>query len=230
MSDTQTSKTVDNPWREFIENVIAGKNYFRASEYRKLIADLDRLYALEERAAPETSVIPTGMDTPWPLHDVLAKLIAATEHLLDHHACDTHGHEEFRTAANRGKELLASQVKTGAPHPYLCNATRFKLSFDSKGRTDCFWSYEKELDGRWVALVSAEDDSHMRGYSLEKTTVEPPYRLRTFWSPDRKYVVTVHATPDYLTLQSDNGVEWEAVGAERDARKLAAPDVKAGRP
>lgn len=48
-----------------------------------------------------------GMDTPWPLHDVLAKLIEATDHLLDVHDCDTHGHEEFRTAAIAGKELLA---------------------------------------------------------------------------------------------------------------------------
>lgn len=47
-----------------------------------------------------------GMDTPWPLHDVLAKLIEATEHLLTVHDCDVHGHEEFRTAAEAGKRLL----------------------------------------------------------------------------------------------------------------------------
>lgn len=46
------------------------------------------------------------MDTPWPLRDVVAALVRATDHLLDYHACDTHGHEEFRTAAKRGKELL----------------------------------------------------------------------------------------------------------------------------
>jgi hypothetical protein len=63
--------------------------------------------------ADETTARP-DMYTPWPLHDVLAKLIEATEHLLDHHDCDTHGHEEFRTAANRGKELLGSQVKARA--------------------------------------------------------------------------------------------------------------------
>jgi hypothetical protein len=50
-----SSKPVDNPWRIFIENVIAGSNYFRASEYYKLLSDLDRLYALEQRPAPETT-------------------------------------------------------------------------------------------------------------------------------------------------------------------------------
>lgn len=74
----------------------------------------ERNWLRKRLAAHETGALPTGMDTPWPLRDVLAKLIAATEHLLDDHACDTHGHEEFRTAANRGKELLASQEKTSA--------------------------------------------------------------------------------------------------------------------
>lgn len=40
-----------NPWREFIENCIGGDNYFRASEYRELLADLDRLYAKADLAA-----------------------------------------------------------------------------------------------------------------------------------------------------------------------------------
>lgn len=38
----------DNPWRDFIENVINGDNYFRSSEYRELIADID-LRILAER-------------------------------------------------------------------------------------------------------------------------------------------------------------------------------------
>jgi hypothetical protein len=56
----------------------------------------------------ETSAPLLGMDTPWPLHETVAKLIQATEHLLGHHQCDVHGHEEFRTAANRAKEYLAA--------------------------------------------------------------------------------------------------------------------------
>jgi hypothetical protein len=47
-----------------------------------------------------------ALDTPWPLPDVLAKLIEATEHLLGHHGCDAHGHEEYRAAAESGKAVL----------------------------------------------------------------------------------------------------------------------------
>lgn len=61
-AELRPSKTVDNPWREFIENVISGKNYFRTSEYRELIADLDRLYALEEKHATQTAVVHMGID------------------------------------------------------------------------------------------------------------------------------------------------------------------------
>lgn len=51
------SAELHNPWRTFIENCITGDNYFRASEYRDLLADLDRGYAaiatLESQPAPE---------------------------------------------------------------------------------------------------------------------------------------------------------------------------------
>lgn len=59
--------------------------------------------------------------------------------------------------------------ETKAPHPYLVNATRFRLSFNRSGYTGSFYGYHKELDGRWVALVPAEDNCHMRGYSAVKT-------------------------------------------------------------
>lgn len=42
---------VDNPWRKFIENCIDGDNYFRGSEYRELLADLDRGYQAEAQVA-----------------------------------------------------------------------------------------------------------------------------------------------------------------------------------
>jgi DNA repair exonuclease SbcCD ATPase subunit len=37
------SETPDNPWRQFVENVISGDNYFRASEYHELLAYIDEL-------------------------------------------------------------------------------------------------------------------------------------------------------------------------------------------
>lgn len=56
-----------------------------------------------------------GMDQPWPLPDVLAKLIEATEHLLKQHDCDAHGHEEYRAAADYGHALML--VLRAAPEP-----------------------------------------------------------------------------------------------------------------
>jgi hypothetical protein len=45
--DGREAMSVENPWREFIENCINGDNYFRAREYMELLADLDRGYAAE---------------------------------------------------------------------------------------------------------------------------------------------------------------------------------------
>jgi hypothetical protein len=62
-SDEQMSEEtkVYNPWREFIENVISGDNYFRTSEWHDLLEDLDRLYAIEaSRQSPAAeAVVPT---------------------------------------------------------------------------------------------------------------------------------------------------------------------------
>lgn len=48
---------------------------------------------------------------------------------------------------------------------YLLNGMRFKMSFfedeDGASYVTCFNNFEKELDGRWVALVAAEDDRHL---------------------------------------------------------------------
>lgn len=61
----------------------------------------DRIAELEQRLA---RVLQTN--NPWPLSDVLAVLCGAVDHLLVDHNCDTHGHEEFNRAVNRGREIL----------------------------------------------------------------------------------------------------------------------------
>ena len=45
---------------------------------------------------------------------------------------------------------------------FLLDGTRFKLSFDSKGRVNALWNYADQLEGRWVALVPAENDCHLK--------------------------------------------------------------------
>ena len=54
---------------------------------------------------------------------------------------------------------------------FLVNGTRFKMSFFQNENRDgdyiegthvmCFDGYEKSLDGKWVALVDAEDNRHL---------------------------------------------------------------------
>ena len=47
------------------------------------------------------------------------------------------------------------------PVAYLLNGARFKMSFSESGKISCFANYRAELDGRWVALVGAENDAHL---------------------------------------------------------------------
>ena len=46
--------------------------------------------------------------------------------------------------------------------PYLFNGTRFKLSFTKKGYARGMENYHDHLEGRWVALVAADDDMHLK--------------------------------------------------------------------
>lgn len=49
-----------------------------------------------------------SMDAPWPLPDVLEKLVEAVEHLLSAHSCDTHGYESYVVAIACGKAVLGN--------------------------------------------------------------------------------------------------------------------------
>jgi hypothetical protein len=46
------------------------------------------------------------LDQPWPLPDVVAKLVDAARHLLKDHACDRHGYEAVTAAADAGEAWL----------------------------------------------------------------------------------------------------------------------------
>jgi hypothetical protein len=52
-----TEGVAQNPWREFIENTIGGKNYFRTGDYFRLLKDLDRLYRIEAAAERLLSLV-----------------------------------------------------------------------------------------------------------------------------------------------------------------------------
>ena len=53
-------------------------------------------------------------------------------------------------------------LQTHEPVQFLADATRFKLTFDAKGRVSTMWAHMEKLEGRWVALVAAEDDCHLK--------------------------------------------------------------------
>ena len=67
-----------------------------------------KLYTTPPPAQPATGMPEWyGEGTPWPLHEVLAKLTNATGILLDRLDYDGHGHEGIRYAQIAGKEILA---------------------------------------------------------------------------------------------------------------------------
>jgi hypothetical protein len=64
------------------------------------------------------------------------------------------------------------------PVAFLANGARFKLSMDDEGKVNCFWN-QKELDGRWVALVAAEDDCHLNLTHPPQRTEQEPQDWKT---------------------------------------------------
>lgn len=77
-----------------------------------------RAWALDQKAradAAETRLRAVlAVETPWPLHDVLARLVGAVDHLAKEHDCDRHGHELDARAAVEARRILAV-IKAGGP-------------------------------------------------------------------------------------------------------------------
>ena len=51
---------------------------------------------------------------------------------------------------------------------------------------------------------------------------EAPFRVRTFWSPDRKLLMTVYVTEDDISVVDDNGDLYEPAGPEQNMSEAAA--------
>jgi len=68
------------------------------------------------------------------------------------------GDEKYTQAITAIKQALAAPVQE--PVKFLANGTRFKTSEFPYGV--CINGLPKELSGRWVALVAAEDDCHLK--------------------------------------------------------------------
>lgn len=72
----------------------------------------------------------SGLGSPWPPRDVVAKLVGAVDHLLKDHACDAHGYESVMQARDAATTwLIKGNPIAPAPEPKTstcadCGATR----------------------------------------------------------------------------------------------------------
>lgn len=59
-----------------------------------------------------------GLDTPWPIEEVLRELSQAAEKLLGRYQYDGHGHEKIRIAQNKAARICSSiALITSEPEP-----------------------------------------------------------------------------------------------------------------
>ena len=77
---------------------------------------------------------------------------ALSDPLLTHEAADA--------LEALGREVAAIRA-TQEPVTFLCDATRFKVRQHEGDEAGRIYGLPSELNGRWVALVAADDDCHL---------------------------------------------------------------------
>lgn len=96
------------------------------------------------------------------------------EHELDAMRGICHPHPREHELATALKAVLEERSGSGRGESrYLCNGTRFKLSFTVGGACYALANFSDELGGKWVALVPAEDDRHLTTTPSERTEAAP---------------------------------------------------------
>lgn len=61
-------------------------------------------------------------------------------------------------------------------------------------------------------------------------SVPPPYLVRSFWSPDHRFLVTVHVTKEgIIAVQDDDGWEWEAAGEQQNMASTPSGGTEHGK-
>lgn len=164
-----------------------GRARAAVSAATKPTADLDTMLAVIEKAASTVRAFGTGQMTA---DDAYASLLA-TKPAGDQSATII--------------EILQARIKRmeeqqNAHRPdFLLNGTRFKLNFSARGNVDVFHNYASELQGRWVALVPAEDDMHLA------PTAAPADQVRN------------EALEEIALLIKLVGEDWEAFGMSQKA-------------
>lgn len=94
-----------------VKNGVVPKPFFELPEStQKLLLGRARREMKTARSAPTGSAsLPPMMDEPWPLRDILAKLVEAADILLDEKDYDGHGWEQIAGCRDRAKAILATQ-------------------------------------------------------------------------------------------------------------------------
>lgn len=72
------------------------------------------IYVMNEARTDERNFI-LETDKAWSLPEVLAKLVEASEILMDEKDYDGHGHEQISACIARGKDILANLRKHPTP-------------------------------------------------------------------------------------------------------------------
>ena len=82
--------------------------------------------------------------------------------------------------------LLNAAPSTSQPMKFLANATRYKIVSDNAH--DCkLYGLPKELSGRWVALVAADDDCHLAAPSTSLTEAQVAAAIDKWFSKEFEY-------------------------------------------
>jgi hypothetical protein len=77
-------------------------------------AEPDRVDSAVETERARYAPYAAAEETAWPLHEVLRRLIEASEHLLDDRNCDSRGHEGYRHAINAARQIRAAMFARSA--------------------------------------------------------------------------------------------------------------------
>lgn len=98
-------------------------------------------------------------DSPWALVDFSRAIeSAATEPLLQRIA-ELEANEKELLAQVQGLTKWREKIVKASEQAYGESAIRYKFSLTKSGKV--MNTFPKEIDGRWFALVPAEDDGHI---------------------------------------------------------------------
>ena len=149
------ARTTIKTWQEQY-NPTVFKNKGRALRWKLMQAEIDELRAAL-KAQPKGLFVDMIAEHPG-----LAEEMAQSEcPACGFPKCQPPDAWESVPKDFHGNTITTQPVQSPPPN-FLANGMRFKLSLDDEGKVSCFWN-RKELDGRWVALVAAEDNCHLEG-------------------------------------------------------------------